>query len=85
MPSVIMPSELTAENGAKALLSGEFTIPYRVANPDYCGCGDDDCDACLEEPEYFVENVAVPWDTIKEIYRFAVQKLGKPFSEPNHA
>lgn len=56
-----MPRELTAENGMKMALSGEFSIrPNR----------DDDT-------EYMV-----PWDTIKQIYRAAVNEYERQCNAP---
>lgn len=72
---VPMPRELTAENGAKAALMGEFHIDVEVENPDYCGCGE--CDYCLEvgkdEPETVIDKHPVSWTTIKDIYKLAVE------------
>lgn len=76
---VIMPSSLTAENGAKALLIGEFSETVEVRNELYCGCGY--CDFCEEnpdEPETCQISVPVSWNTIKAIYAKAVQHLSKP-------
>ncbi len=76
MDIVIMPKELTAENGAKALLIGEFFEEVETENPDYCGCGE--CDFCEENPdeeETYLQKVYVSWTTIKEIYKKAVDKL----------
>ena len=67
---VLLPDELTAENGAKALLIGEFSEPLEIENPEYCGCGD--CDYCQEHPdtpETIIQHVPVSWTTIKDIYR----------------
>lgn len=78
-PDVIMPSSLTAENGAKALLIGEFAETIEVRNELYCGCGY--CDFCEEnpdEPETCQISVPVSWNTIKAIYAKAVQHLSKP-------
>jgi hypothetical protein len=74
---VLMPKELTAENGAKALLIGEFHVYSEVPNADY-DPEDHDED---EEPEFFTEQIPVPWDTIKKIYAMAVQHLAK---DPTH-
>jgi hypothetical protein len=74
-----MPSALTAENGAKGLLSGEFAESVEVANPGYCGCGD--CDFCNDfpdEPETITETVPVSWTTIMAIYAMAVKHFGQP-------
>ena len=74
---VLMPKELTAENGAKALLIGEFHVETQVPNPDYDPLLDDED----EEPEFFTAQIAVPWDTIKKIYAMAVEHLAKPVME----
>jgi len=69
--SVLLPRKLTAENGAKALLSGEFIQTVEVNNPDYCGCGDLYCGTCEtspNEPETITEEVYISWDNIKAIY-----------------
>jgi len=82
-PSVVMPIELTAENGAKGLLIGEFYETVEVDNPEYCGCGE--CDWCrgagLNEPQNFDEKVPVSWTNIKEIYKKAVENLGQDNSK----
>ena len=75
---VVMPDRLTAENGAKALLIGEFTETIMLANPDHCGCGEEGCDCCrdsLDEPEELPQEVAVSWTTIKAIYAKCVEHL----------
>lgn len=74
---VLMPNALTAENGAKALLIGEFHVQTEVPNPDY-DPEDHDED---EEPEFFTAQIAIPWDTIKAIYAMAVKHLAKPLDE----
>ena len=70
-----MPRELTAENGAKALLIGEFT--ETVKNPAYCGCGEEFCDACEVESDYKYLTVPVSWTTIKAIYKMAAEHLAR--------
>ena len=73
-----LPRELTAENGAKAALIGEFneTVEQPVVNP--CGCGG--CHICdmfhnseLDGPNYETIEVPVSWSNMKKIYRRAVQ------------
>ena len=71
-----MPKELTSANGAKALLIGEFHESIEVANPDVCGCGENDCLDCLDEPETCVVMVPVSWTTIKQIYKRIVDAYG---------
>ena len=75
-----MPRELTSENGAKALLIGEF---YEAVEVDCSNCfGGDDGDGeggvceCCDGSGQTVMNVPVSWTTIKEIYAKAVQHLG---------
>ena len=73
MDTVQMPRELTADNGAKKLLIGEFFVEVELHNLDYCGCGE--CDYCIDYPdetEVKVHKFPVPWTTIKEIYRKVV-------------
>lgn len=76
MNKVIMPRELTAENGAKAIFRGEFHETREIKNDAYCGCGDcEDCDMFPDKPETIIEKVAVSWTTIKEIYSRAVKEF----------
>lgn len=78
--TVTMPKELTAENGAKALLSGEFKESATVACPDCYGLGHDMvtevCDTCGGEGA-LEQDVTVSWTVIKEIYAMAVKHLAK--------
>lgn len=63
-----MPESLTAENGAKAALMGEFFVIATVS----CGClYDERCPDCHGEGTY-AQKIQVPWTTIKEIYAKAV-------------
>lgn len=64
----IMPLTLTAANGAKVALSGEFKVSRTVTCNE---CGGDGCMDCNDRGE-FEEDITVPWSTIKEIYRAAV-------------
>lgn len=59
---IIMPKELTAENGAKALMMGEFII-YREMFDS-------------ENDESYTMEIPVDWTTIKQIYKIAVDNLG---------
>lgn len=78
--TVTMPTELTAENGAKGLLSGEFKESVPVQCPDCCGLGHnqnmDQCKTC-DGLEALTQDVVVTWPTIKEIYAMAVKHLSK--------
>lgn len=78
----IMPLTLTAANGAKGALSGEFKISRTVRCHE---CGGEGCDDCADAGE-FEEEITVPWDTIKDIYRAAVEAcraamLAQPVSQ----
>ncbi len=70
---IVMPKELTAENGAKGLLSGEFkeTVIMQCDNNDCDGGVDIElnevCEYCTGAGEYSLK-VPVSWTTIKEIY-----------------
>lgn len=75
----LMPRELTAENGAKYLFSGEFkekiTSPCDTcAGTGYFADGCEPCDECDGAGEYTLL-VTIGWGTIKDIYRLAVEKL----------
>jgi len=61
----VMPRSLTAENGAKALLSGEFFEEHE--------CNYYDADGDLVE---YTEKVTVSWTNIKEIYKKVVAHYG---------
>lgn len=72
---IIMPRELTAENGAKALLMGEF---FEVVDLE-CGACDQDneeCECCGGNGSY-TYRIPIGWDTVKEIYKMAASQLGK--------
>ena len=66
--NVVMPRRLTAENGAKALLTGEFFEEHE--------CSYYDTDGELVE---CTEKVPVSWDTIKEIYKTIVAHYGTTY------
>jgi len=70
MDRIMLPDRLTAENGAKGLLIGEFSEPYEIACP---ACGffpDDECDVCDGSGSITVD-VSVRWTTIKRIWAMA--------------
>lgn len=78
---VLMPRELTAENGAKNSLSGEFVESITVSCHECDGAGEvDDGYKCAEcDGDGMVEQrVTVEWDTIKRIYAHAVALLAQP-------
>ena len=73
---IMMPKTLTAENGAKVALSGEFF--EKVAVPcEACGDYDDICEVC-DGTGSIDQAVWVSWTTIKAIYKKAVELLGRP-------
>jgi hypothetical protein len=72
---VLMPSELTAENGAKYLMIGEFKETVSLdCFTCHEGSSSDDCEICGGTLVYS-EDVPVSWDTIKSIYALAVKNL----------
>ena len=81
--NVTLPRELTAENGAKGLLIGEFKETIEVRNPEYicddCSTQDEQCKNCEHygDPEYVIQDVPVSWTTIKDIYKIIVGNLTK--------
>ena len=80
MDVVIMPKKLTAENGAKALLLGEFSERIEQDCPE---CDQErrcleSCDLCNGSGR-ISHKVPVSWTTIKEIYKMAVNGLSKKY------
>ena len=57
-----LPEELTAENGAKGFLSGEFFEEFEVYDDD---------------GEAHIQKVPVSWTTIKDIYKKIVKYYGE--------
>ncbi len=66
----LVPIELTAENGAKGLLSGEFSETKYINCPDCFGC--DECETCDGSGRIEI-TVPVSWTTIKEIWAKGVK------------
>ncbi|GCN69733.1 putative phage protein [Escherichia coli] len=62
---VIVPKKLTAENGAKGVLSGEFSETTFISCPECFG--DDDCDTSDGSGRIEIK-VPVTWTTIKSIW-----------------
>ena len=75
-PLVRLPRSLTAENGAKALLTGEFHETITISCPECDGDDDyvDGCSTCHAQG-YINRRVAIEWDTIKRIYAKIVENL----------
>ena len=68
---VMLPDSLTAENGSKYLLSGEFSETITRLCEECLG-EDDCCDICGGAGEV-LEYVPVEWTTIKAIYQKIVE------------
>ena len=67
---VMVPMTLTAENGAKGALSGEFSETKFVNCPECFG--DDECETCDGSGRIEI-TVPVTWTTIKEIWAKGVE------------
>ncbi|HDX9105957.1 TPA: DUF551 domain-containing protein [Klebsiella michiganensis] len=80
---VMVPMRLTAENGAKGALSGEFSETKFVNCPECFG--DDECETCDGSGRIEI-TVPVTWTTIKEIWAKGVEHFAAapqlPGSEP---
>lgn len=75
---VLVPRSLTAENGAKAALSGEFHETIECACSE---CDEDyDCEVC-EGSGFMDREVPVSWSTIKEIHKAMVAHF-RPLPSP---
>lgn len=70
---VMLPRSLTADNGAKALLLGEFAEHDMIECPECLEHGpDDDCEVCYGNHQVRID-VPVSWTTIKAIYAKIVE------------
>lgn len=67
---VLVPKKLTAGNGAKGLLSGEFSETKFITCPECFG--DDDCETCDGSGRIEI-TVPVTWTTIKAIWAKGVE------------
>ncbi|MCQ7730316.1 hypothetical protein LEG54_11095 [Salmonella enterica] len=67
---VMVPKRLTAENGAKGVLSGEFSETKFINCPECFG--DDDCETCDGSGRIEI-TVPVTWTTIKAIWAKGVE------------
>ena len=69
---VVLPRTLTAENGAKALLMGEFFESREVPCPS---CLEDEFGADCEcgGTGYVTERIPVSWSTTKALYKKIVE------------
>ena len=76
--NLVMPKMLTAENGAKPLMIGEF-FEEKTECCHYEVCMPDDCPAC-GGTGIVTLRIPVSWTTIKAIYKKAVDHFGEPVS-----
>lgn len=80
---VMVPMRLTAENGSKGALSGEFSETKFVNCPECFG--DEECETCDGSGKIEI-TVPVTWTTIKEIWAKGVEHFAaapqSPGSEP---
>ncbi|MEB7601377.1 DUF551 domain-containing protein [Raoultella terrigena] len=79
---VMVPMRLTAENGAKAALIGEFNLEYTLTCHECFGEG---CYDCSGEGAW-INTIPIDWTTIKEIWAKGVEHFAAapqlPGSEP---
>ena len=76
---VMVPKRLTAENGAKGVLSGEFSETTFISCLECFG--DDDCDTCDGSGRIEMK-VPVTWSTIKSIWDKGIEYFAaKPSQE----
>ncbi|WGY20796.1 hypothetical protein QJQ34_14160 [Klebsiella pneumoniae] len=75
---VLMPMRLTAENGAKGALSGEFSETKFVNCPECFG--DDECETCDGSGKIEI-TVPVTWTTIKAIWVKGVEHFAATAQE----
>lgn len=75
---VLVPKKLTAENGAKSVLSGEFSETKFINCPECFG--DDDCETCDSSGRIEI-TVPVTWTTIKAIWTKGVEHFA---AAPQH-
>lgn len=74
----LVPTELTAENGAKAVLMGEFFEEQIIDCPDCDGFHDDGdpCETCSDGT--VTQRIPVSWTTIKAIWKKALEVVAAP-------
>ena len=77
----VMRLKLTAENGAKGALSGEFHVTNRIVCQSCAGEG---CEDCNDEGGWDAE-IPVSWDTIKRIHEAAVEACSLPAAPQQEA
>lgn len=77
---VMVPMRLTAENGAKGLLSGEFSETKFINCPECFG--DDECETCDGSGRIEI-TVPVTWTTIKEIWAKGIEHFAAAPKQEN--
>lgn len=77
---VLVPKKLTAENGAKSVLSGEFSETKFINCPECFG--DDDCETCDGNGRIEI-TVPVTWTTIKAIWAKGVEHFAAAPQQEN--
>ncbi|MCX8977562.1 hypothetical protein NLN92_05975 [Citrobacter portucalensis] len=77
---VMVPKKLTAENGAKSVLSGEFSETKFINCPECFG--DDDCETCDGSGRIEI-TVPVTWTTIKAIWAKGVEHFAAAPQQEN--
>jgi hypothetical protein len=73
---LLMPVALTAENGAKGLLAGEFFEEFPITCQFCNGNSEEYCEECGNTGAQTIK-IPVSWTTIKRIYAMAVNHLGQ--------
>ncbi|EFM19308.1 MULTISPECIES: hypothetical protein [unclassified Pantoea] len=74
---VMVPRTLTAENGAKAALLGEFNLEYNLVCHECFGEGCVDCSG----DGSWTKSIPVDWTTIKEIWSKGIDHFQAAASE----
>ncbi|WP_213786780.1 hypothetical protein [Citrobacter portucalensis] len=77
---VMVPKKLTAENGAKGVLSGEFSETKFITCPECFG--DDECETCDGSGRIEI-TVPVTWTTIKAIWAKGVEHFAAAPQQEN--
>lgn len=76
----LVPKRLTAENGAKSVLSGEFSETKFINCPECFG--DDECETCDGSGRIEI-TVPVTWTTIKEIWAKGIEHFAAAPKQEN--
>ncbi|WP_410743375.1 hypothetical protein [Citrobacter portucalensis] len=76
---VMVPKRLTAENGAKGALLGEFNLEYTLTCHECFGEG---CDDCSGEGTW-INTIPVDWTTIKEIWAKGIEHFAAAPKQEN--